>query len=150
MQSTEIGIYQTENWDFTCKKRSFTNLIWKQHQHIFWESRVFQENPLVQGGTYRINFASISWNHQTGLRKDCGSGGMKTSQKLDVLRTSISEHSKCLSTGTGSPKYYPVVTGGSDSELGVFIFPILGPIYSLLNGEPRSYMEFPNHLVDRI
>ena len=28
-------------------------------------------------------------------------------------------------------------------ELGVFIF----PIYSLLNGEPRSYLEFPNHLL---
>ena len=27
-------------------------------------------------------------------------------------------------------------------ELGVFIF----PIYSLFNGEPRSYLEFPNHL----
>ena len=36
---------------------------------------------------------------------------------------------------------YPVVNGGSDSELGV---PIL-PIYSLFNGEPRSYLEFPSH-----
>ena len=32
--------------------------------------------------------------------------------------------------------------GGSDSEPGgVF------PIYSLLNGEPRSYLEFPKHLI---
>ena len=29
-------------------------------------------------------------------------------------------------------------------ELGVFIF----PTYSLLNGEPRCYLEFPNHLID--
>ena len=28
-------------------------------------------------------------------------------------------------------------------ELGVFIF----PIYSLFNGEPRSYLEFPNHQI---
>ena len=33
-------------------------------------------------------------------------------------------------------------SGGSDSELGVFIF----PTHSLFNGEPRSYSEFPNHL----
>ena len=35
---------------------------------------------------------------------------------------------------------------GSDkrSELGVFIF----PIYSLFDREPRSYLEFPNHLLD--
>ena len=34
--------------------------------------------------------------------------------------------------------------GGSDSELGVFTF----PIYSLFNGEPGSYLEFPNHQID--
>ena len=33
---------------------------------------------------------------------------------------------------------------GSDSELGVPIF----PIDSLFNGEPRSYLDFPNHLID--
>ena len=38
---------------------------------------------------------------------------------------------------------YPVVNGGSDSELGVSIF----PRYVLLNGEPRSYLEFPNHVI---
>ena len=51
MQSTEIGMYETEDWDFTCKKQSFTNLIWKKTNDTFWESTVFEENPLIQGGT---------------------------------------------------------------------------------------------------
>ena len=33
--------------------------------------------------------------------------------------------------------------GGSDLELGVFIF----PIDSLFNGDPISYLEVPNHLI---
>ena len=32
--------------------------------------------------------------------------------------------------------FYRVVNGGSDSELGVFMFP----------NKPRSYLDFPNHL----
>ena len=33
-------------------------------------------------------------------------------------------------------------------RFGAFGVPIC-PIYSLFNGEPRSYLEFPNHLIDR-
>ena len=44
---------------------------------------------------------------------------------------------------------YPVVNVGSDqrSELGVFIF-LRNVSYSI--GEPRSYLEFPNHLIIEI
>ena len=38
---------------------------------------------------------------------------------------------------------YPVVNGVRDLELGVPIF----PINDLFNGEPSSYLEFPNHLI---
>ena len=44
---------------------------------------------------------------------------------------------KFASSGSKVNLVYPV------KELGVFMF----PIYSLLNGEPRSYLEFPNHLI---
>ena len=38
------------------------------------------------------------------------------------------------------------LSGGSEGtkELGVSIFPLYFPF----NGEPRSYLEFPNHLID--
>ena len=39
---------------------------------------------------------------------------------------------------------YPVVREGA-KELGLSIF----PIHSIFNGEPRSYLEFPNHLIDQ-
>ena len=39
---------------------------------------------------------------------------------------------------------YPVVRRERFGAFGVPIF----PIYSLFDGEPRSYLEFPNHLVD--
>ena len=42
-----------------------------------------------------------------------------------------------------------MVNGGSDSELGVLTV-LIFPIDSPLNGEPRRYLEFPNHLIDRI
>ena len=38
---------------------------------------------------------------------------------------------------------YPVVTRELSGVCGVFIV----PIYSLFHREPRSYLEFPNHLV---
>ena len=45
----------------------------------------------------------------------------------------------------GLPKviYDPVVDGGSDSELEVFIF----PIYLLFNEEPRSYRKLNDHVI---
>ena len=47
--------------------------------------------------------------------------------------------------GGGQSHILSSVSEGA-KELAVFIF----PTYSLFNGEPRSYLEFSNHLINSI